>query len=108
MKSPRRAPVAAEVLSRGAAERLLQRAAELDMARTTQLDTLRAAAAEAGIQPDAFEAALDEMHASGAATRIPERPRLQSFTIALGVAALLATGIATVSRVPRPSVATVE
>jgi type II secretory pathway component GspD/PulD (secretin) len=53
----------AEVLPAAVAERLLQRASELDAARTagTAVAELRAAAAEAGISADAFDAALGEL-----------------------------------------------
>jgi hypothetical protein len=53
----------AEVLSAPVAERLLKRASELDAVRTsgTAVAELRAAAAEAGISADAFDAALGEL-----------------------------------------------
>ena len=53
----------AEVLSASVAERLLKRASELDAVRSTgtAVAELRAAAAEAGISADAFDAALGEL-----------------------------------------------
>lgn len=52
-----------KVLPKSDAERLLARASELDVARRAGLavDELRAAATEAGISPQAFDAALAEM-----------------------------------------------
>lgn len=52
-----------EVLPRPVAERLLKRASELDAVRNagSAVAELRAAAAEAGISSDAFEAALGEL-----------------------------------------------
>lgn len=53
----------AEVLSAPVAERVLRRASELDAVRSTGtvVAELRAAAAEAGISADAFDAALGEL-----------------------------------------------
>ena len=63
MADRRRVESDAEVLSAPVAERLLQRASELDAARTagSAVAELRAAAAEAGISTDAFDAALGEL-----------------------------------------------
>lgn len=63
MSDRRRVESDAEVLPALVAERLLKRASELDAARTagTAVAELRAAAAEAGISPDAFDAALGEL-----------------------------------------------
>jgi len=59
----RRVEPDAEVLSARVAERLLKRASELDAVRNsgTAVAELRAAAAEAGISADAFDAALGEL-----------------------------------------------
>jgi hypothetical protein len=59
----RRVELDAKVLSAPVAERLLKRASELDAAQRagTVVAELRAAAAEAGISADAFDAALGEM-----------------------------------------------
>jgi len=56
-----------DVLSESAAKQLLARASELDAALKggTSVATLRAAAAEAGISPAAFDAALVEAQAEG-------------------------------------------
>lgn len=66
------------LLPKPEAERLLVRASELDVARRTgsAVDELRAAATEAGISPQAFDAALAEMqggrrHASKSMLTIP-------------------------------------
>lgn len=63
MADRRRVEPDAEVLPARVAERLLKRASELDAARTagTAIAELRAAAAEAGISADAFDAALGEL-----------------------------------------------
>ena len=54
-----------EILSSKVADRLLARAAELDSRQGAgaEIASLRAAAAEAGIRPAAFDAALAEMRA---------------------------------------------
>lgn len=54
------------VLAESEAERLLARASELDVARRSgsAVDDLRAAATEAGISPQAFDAALAEMQSA--------------------------------------------
>ena len=70
---PRRSPAYPDsgVLPEAAAERLLARASELDAARRrgAAVSDLRAAAEEAGISPQAFDAALAELNESDAATR---------------------------------------
>jgi hypothetical protein len=65
-----------ERLSSQAAERLLARAAELDSHQrsTAEVASLRAAAAEAGIHPEAFDAALAEMRARETGVAAPAPP----------------------------------
>ena len=63
MTDRRRVDPDAEILPAALAERVLKRASELDAVRTagTAVAELRAAAAEAGISADAFDAALGEL-----------------------------------------------
>lgn len=110
MDDHRRLDPDAEVLPGPAATRLLERASELDADRLTgaALADLRAAALEAGITADAFDAAVAELR-DGAQARVPDatqprrRPRRKGLVIA--VAALLALGSLAVSRmlVPTPA-----
>jgi hypothetical protein len=107
MKGPRGTSADPELLTRDREEHLLSRAAELDGAQSTQVGTLRAAAIEAGIQPEAFDAALAEVRAGGATPAQSPRGWLM-LSGALGVAVLLAFGIVAASIDVRPSVRTVE
>ena len=86
------------------AARLLERASELDAVRRNELAIadLRAAALEAGISAEAFEAALAEMHVgspSQAATGISRRPaRRRRWTLTLAAVALIMAGMVGVLR----------
>ena len=87
-----------EVLPEPVATHLLARACELDAARLhgTTVAELRAAAAEAGISPAAFDAALDELQDVEEA-RLPDvsgehQPRTRRWALAAGVSALIAAG----------------
>jgi len=98
-----------EVLSGKAAEQLLARAAELDLHHTggAEIANLRAAAVEAGIRPEAFDAALAEMRKP----RVDPRAQLRYGTsprkwmIFGGAVVALAVGIviSTVVRHPKPA-----
>lgn len=107
MKDPRRPGPEREVLSRSVSERLLARAAELDAAQRAGADlaTLRAAAAEAGISPTAFDAALAEIRADGQAPAVrPARRRPRRWGLVAGASALILVGAIGVGRavVPAP------
>jgi hypothetical protein len=83
-------------LSSEEGERLLRRAAELDAARSggSELASLRAAAADAGIRPEAFDAALAEMRSPAhVATRRSPRERIRLVAVAFGSALLVAGAI---------------
>lgn len=108
MDDRRRLDPEAEVLPGPAATRLLERASELDADRLTgaALADLRAAALEAGITADAFDAAVAELR-DGAQARVPvvrqqrRRPWRKGLTITLAV--LLALGSLAVSRMLVPA-----
>ncbi len=81
----------AERLSDAAAKRLLTRASELDATGAAVTD-LRAAAAEAGISPQAFDAALAEMRGDEQASAVAVAPpparrrrRGRLFAVVLGL-----------------------
>ena len=101
-----------EVLSNPVAERVLTRASELDAALrggTLAVSELRSAAVEAGISPEAFDAALAEVRDSQEAQvpNVAERPpaRRWRWGMAAGVMALIAVGTLGVARrvTPDPS-----
>jgi hypothetical protein len=90
-----------DVLPDAATARVLARASELDALRSSgsSVAELRAAAAEAGISPEAFDAALAELHDTPASkpvapTRSPRRLhlRLGATAIALIVGGTLLVG----------------
>ena len=89
-----------QALPRDEADRLLSRAAELDAAgqALATVGDLRAAAGEAGISAQAFDAALTEQG---------HRPR-RRWAVALGVVVLLAAVLLTVFRRAPADVPTVE
>ena len=72
-------------LPREIATKILDRAASLDGTdERIDLATLRAAAMDAGISPDAFERALVEsMSVASQRTRAPDAPRLNFYEIAI-------------------------
>jgi hypothetical protein len=95
-----------EVLSNPTAERLLARASELDAALrggSLAVSELRAAATEAGISAEAFDAALAEMRGAEETTvpaaTTPSRTRRWKWVVA-AAATLLAAGMIGVARVP--------
>jgi len=100
-----------EVLSNPVAERVLTRASELDAALrggTLAVSELRSAAVEAGISPEAFDAALAEVRdAEDAETpNVAERPPARRWRwVAIGAMALIAVGSLGVARqvVPDPA-----
>jgi len=101
----RRIPIesAPEVLSKPVAERLLERASELDAALrgTLAVSELRLAATEAGISPQAFDAALAELRREeGApAPNVTAQPvRRWRWAWAAGAAALVAVGSLGIAR----------
>lgn len=71
-------------LSRGLAARILDRAATLDAAEEkVDVATLRAAALDAGISPDAFERALAEASvAARESAAAPTRTRVDAYEVA--------------------------
>lgn len=77
MPNPPPSPPDPKLLTDLKAARLLERASELDLARTagTRIAELRAAAAEAGISHESFDAALAELDAEGNAPAPPPPPR---------------------------------
>jgi hypothetical protein len=92
-----------EVLSNPVAERVLTRASELDAALrggTLAVSELRSAAVEAGISPEAFDAALAEVRESEAApppnvaARSPARRWRWAFGIAAGLITIGSLGVA--------------
>jgi hypothetical protein len=92
-----------EVLSNPVAERVLTRASELDAALragTLAVSELRSAAVEAGISPEAFDAALAEVRESEAApvpnvaSRSPARRWRWAFAGAMAVIAVGSLGVA--------------
>ena len=92
-----------EIIRDDAAARLLERASEIDAAATGATVTeLRSAAAEAGIRPSAFDAALAELRRNDAAPVIDakksHRGGLRRLTQALGVAVLLGSSAIVASR----------
>lgn len=104
----RRIPVQSdpEVLSKPVAERLLERASELDAALrggTLAVSELRSAATEAGISPQAFDAALAELRHEEVAPSpnvMAQPPRRRwRWGWAAGAAALVAVGSLGVARV---------
>jgi hypothetical protein len=88
-----------QVLSESIRERLLRRASELDAARSgTRMADLRAAAAEAGISPAAFDEAVAELHladeASAPAPLQGSRARSRFLRISVAVmVGLVAIGV---------------
>ena len=95
----------AEVLSDRTAERLLARASELDAVRKAgaTVAELRAAAAEAGIANDVFDAALAELRDEAqmpvpVAPRVPMLQRQRRWALAVTAAVLMAVGVAGVAR----------
>ena len=85
-----------EVLSNPVAERVLSRASELDAALrggTMAVSELRSAAVEAGISPEAFDAALAEVRDAEAAPapNVAEPPSTHRWRWMLGIAAVLLT-----------------
>lgn len=111
MRIPSRPAADAAVLPPNVAEHLFKRAAELDAVHRagSQVSMLRVAAIEAGIQSDAFDAALAEMDSGGATapTSVPRR-RWPNLAIYLSVVALISAGVVTVSRLIRAPLPTVE
>jgi hypothetical protein len=103
----RRVPVESdpEVLSQSVAERLLERASELDAALrggTLAVSDLRSAATEAGISPEAFDAALAELRRAEEvpAPNVRGQPRARRWwSWAAGGMALVALGTLGVARV---------
>ena len=94
-----------EVLSNPVAERLLERASELDAALrggTPAVSELRSAATEAGISPQAFDAALAELRdteeASAPNVTAPPPARRRTWALAAAVMALIAVGTLGVAR----------
>jgi len=93
-----------EVLSNPVAERLLERASELDAALrggTLAVSDLRSAATEAGISPQAFDAALAELRDAEetSAPNVTAQPPARRWRWALaGVLALIAVGTLGVAR----------
>lgn len=108
MDDHRRLDPEAEVLPGPAATRLLERASELDADRLTgaALADLRAAALEAGITADAFDAAVAELR-EGAQARVPDARRARRRPwrkgLVIGAAALLALGSLAVTRMVVPT-----
>ena len=95
-----------EVLPNQLSERLLARAAELDAAQRAgaNIAELRAAAAEAGISPAAFDTALDELRAGQQAPPVQSsrrRPRIGG--LALGLFAVIVVGFFAVGRGVAPA-----
>lgn len=94
-----------EVLSNPVAERLLERASELDAALrggTLAVAELRSAATEAGISPQAFDAALAELREAEetSAPNVTAQPpvRRWRWALAAGMMALIAAGTLGVAR----------
>ncbi len=105
----------AEVLPEPVMARLLTRASELDAARgagATVIE-LRAAAVEAGISPEAFDAALAELRGAGqthvqhVSGRVRPRRRPRMWALASGVAALIVVSTYAVGRTLVPANAAV-
>ena len=100
-----------EVLSNPVAERVLTRASELDAALRggrLAVSELRSAAVEAGISPEAFDAALAEVRGAENAESpvVPERDRARRWRwAAVAAAALLAVGSLGVARQAVPDAA---
>jgi hypothetical protein len=96
-----------EIFADDAAARLLERASELDAAATGATVTeLRSAAAEAGISPSAFDAALAELRRNQQTPRIdahvPHRGHRRTATLTFAAVIVLAISAIGVSRlVPR-------
>ena len=91
-----------EVVPEQVATRLLERASEMDAARTSgsSVADLRAAAAEAGISAQSFDAALAELQREvtvGAAIA-PKRSRHRLLAWVLAAVVLLPLGMLVVSR----------
>lgn len=107
-----------DALPPATAERLLERASRLDATREDEIQVteLRAAAAEAGIAPRAFDEALEELRAERApraSAAPPSRRRTPRWIVGATAALLLAVGgLATVwsrpSANPTPAAGTVE
>ena len=93
------------------AARLLERASELDAARRNELTVaeLRAAALEAGISAEAFEATLAEMQTAPAQARpVDDRPQRRGrWTLSLAAIGIVLVGLVGVSR-ERADVAAAE
>ena len=113
----RRLPVESdpEVLSNPVAERVLTRASELDAALragTLAVSELRSAAVEAGIAPEAFEAALAEVREAEEAPEpnVAVRPPARRRWWALAASALVLIGVGSISvrRVPDAGVPMIE
>lgn len=100
-----------EVLSNPVAERVLSRASELDAALrggTMAVSELRSAAVEAGISPEAFDAALAEVRDAdeAPAPNVTQQPPANRWRWAFAVAAaLLAVGSLGVARMATPTAA---
>jgi hypothetical protein len=92
----------AELVPERVATRLLERASEMDVARTSgsSVADLRAAAAEAGISAQSFDAALAEMQGEARvdAQWSPPRPHRRWLTWALAAVVLLPTAALVASR----------
>lgn len=111
---PRIAPDA-EVLPRPVAERLLKRASELDAVRSagSAVAELRAAAAEAGISAESFDAALGELQTEQAPAPVPVRAvrrwrRLFFGLAGVGAAVIAAATIVIPLRLVPPTAAMVQ
>ncbi|MGH7678368.1 MAG: hypothetical protein ACRENU_07885 [Gemmatimonadaceae bacterium] len=71
-------------LSKDLAARVLDRAATIDAAEEkVDVATLRAAALDAGISPDAFERALAEASISARESAVPARSRVNGYEVAV-------------------------
>ena len=112
MKGPHRPVLEREVLPNQLSERLLARAAELDAAQRVgaNIAELRAAAAEAGISPAAFDTALEELRGVQQAPAVPSprrRPRIGGLALAL-LAVILVGSFAVGRAVVPPTIPTIE
>jgi hypothetical protein len=98
-----------EIFADDAAARLLERASELDAAASGATVTeLRSAAAEAGISPSAFDAALAELRRNqqkpAIDAQVPHRSHTRTATLTIAAVFVLAISAIFVSRLVPPPV----